>query len=287
MLIFHSLQPDWRRSLLSSALCSSLLVPIAAVTPLCTAQAVVRNPKKGVGAYRHPHVDADLADLNLAWYYDWGPTPKGIQTPAGVQFIPMIWGEQNLNAADEQGAKATGANVLLGFNEPNEKDQANMTVERALAAWPELEALGMRLGSPAVGTGDDLKADGWLARFMAGVKKNHLRVDFICIHPYQSSFDPDVATQSLVREVTRIHKLYHRPVWVTEYAMVIWHGSKGETPSYEKQAEFVTKSSAALDAVPFVERYAWYTTIPNQPTFSAFNEDGSETPVGASLRSAP
>ncbi len=268
-------------------LCSSLPVLLTVCSPANWAQSKVRDQKKGVGTYQHAHVDADLVDLKIAWYYDWGVTPKGLNAPQGVQFIPMIWGEKSLNAVDEQAAKATGAKVLLGFNEPNEKEQSNMTVERALAAWPELESLGMRLGSPAVGTGDDLKPDGWLARFMAGAEKNHLRVDFICIHPYQSSFDPEIATQNLVREVTRIHELYHRPIWVTEYAMVIWHGSKGETPSYEKQAEFITRSSAVLSALPFVERYAWYTTIPNQPTFSAFTEDGSETPVGAALRAAP
>lgn len=286
-MIFQCAQVHSQRPLQKYIVGLPLLLALAASASLSWSQSPAHDPKKGVGAYQHPHVDADLVDLNVAWYYDWAPTPKGIQTPPGVQFIPMIWGEKNLNSADEEAAKATGANVLLGFNEPNEKEQANMTVERALAAWPELEALGMRLGSPAVGTGDDLQPDGWLARFMAGVKKKHLRVDFICIHPYQSSFDPTQATQNLVNEVTRIHKLYRRPVWVTEYAMVIWHGSNGETPDYEKQAEFVTKSSVALDALPFVERYAWYTTIPNQPTFSAFNEDGSETPVGAALRAAP
>ena len=43
--------------------------------------------------------------------------------------------------------------MLLGFNEPDLAEQANMTVEKALELWPRLEATGMRLGSPAVACG--------------------------------------------------------------------------------------------------------------------------------------
>ena len=145
----------------------------------------------------------------------------------------------------------------------------------------------MRLGSPAPGTGDDLDPNGWFAQFMAAAKKRGLRIDFVCIHPYQRSFDPEQATRDLVREVNAVHDLYHRPIWVTEYAMVKWHGTQGETPDYAKQAEFASKSAAALEKIPFVERYAWYTTIPGQPTFSAFTSDGKETPVGTAWREAP
>ncbi|MGC2639208.1 MAG: glycosyl hydrolase [Acidobacteriaceae bacterium] len=235
--------------------------------------------KKGVGEYDQPHGAATLAQLGVAWYYDWKPRPDVAHAPAGVQFIPMIWGEQNLNPADLKAAKDAGAGIVLGFNEPNEKSQSHMTVQEALHAWPQLEALQLRLGSPAPGTGDDVKPDGWLAQFMAGARARGYHVDFICIHPYQSSFDPGQATNELIREVTTVHNMYHRPIWVTEYAMAQW-GPPQKTPSAAVQAEFIRKSTAALEKLPFVERYAWYGDVPRQPTFSTDRTDGTPTAVG-------
>ncbi len=235
--------------------------------------------KRGVGEYEQPHGARTLAQMKVSWYYDWKPRPDVAGAPASVQFIPMIWGTQNLDIADLQAAKATGSGILLGFNEPNEKGQSHMSVQQALDAWPKLEALHMRLGSPAPGTGDDVRPDGWLARFMAGAKTKGYRVDFICIHPYQSSFDPAQATRDLVQEVITVHNMYHLPIWVTEYAMARW-GPPQKTPSAAIQAQFAKESAAALNQLPFVERYAWYGDIPNQPTFSTNRTDGSPTPVG-------
>lgn len=250
-------------------------------TALCAA-----SSKKGVGEYRQPVGAKTLSELDVSWYYDWQPTTDVAGVSADVQFVPMIWGTKNLNAADLQAAKASGADTLLGFNEPNEKTQSNMTVQQALDAWPQLEALNMRLGSPATGTGDDVRPDGWLARFMAGAKTRSYRVDFVCIHPYQTSFDPDQATKDLITEVTTVHDLYHLPIWVTEYAMARW-GPTQLTPDYAAQARFATESAAALDELPFVERYAWYGDLINQPTFSLYNPDGTPTPVGAAWQAAP
>ena len=254
------------------------------LTSMLPAHAV--SPKKGIGESSQPNAMQTISNSNISWYYDWSPRPAaGIAFP-GVQFVPMIWGMNNLNAADLLAAKASGADTLLGFNEPNEKTQSNMTVQQALDAWPQLEALNMRLGSPAPGTGDDVKPDGWLAQFMAGARAAGYRVDFICIHPYQSSFDPDQATKDLIREVTTVHDMYHLPIWVTEYAMANWK-TPPQTPDAVTQAKFATESAQALEALPFVERYAWYGDVPNQPTFSLYNADGTPTPVGAAWQFAP
>ena len=68
---------------------------------------------------------------------------------------------------------------MLGFNEPNKSDQANMSVADAIAQWPEITSdPNIRVGSPAVS--DDGRA--WLEDFMDQVEANNLRVDFIaCI----------------------------------------------------------------------------------------------------------
>jgi hypothetical protein len=49
----------------------------------------------------------------------------------------------------------TDAEFILGFNEPDHVDQANMTPQQAADAWPELEkhANGRPLVSPATSIG--------------------------------------------------------------------------------------------------------------------------------------
>jgi len=246
---------------------------------LSSTSLLAASPRKGVGEYTQPHGAQVLAGLKVSWYYDWKPRPDVSGAPADVQFIPMIWGPRNLDEADLEAAKASGAGIVVAFNEPNESSQSNMTVEQALDAWPKLEALGMRLGSPAVGTGDDVKPDGWLARFMTGAKERGYRVDFLCLHPYQSSSDPEVATRDLVRELTEMHERYHLPIWVTEYAIANW-GARPNTPDAATEAKFARESTAAMDKLPFVERYAWYGAVADQPNFSTNEDNGKQTPVG-------
>ena len=262
---------------------SAMLLLSLGLTPTAL---VAASGKKGVGEYEQPFGAKTLSQLKISWYYDWRSTPDVQAAPASVQFIPMIWGLKNVNAEDLHAAKATGAGILLGFNEPDVGGQSNMTVQQALDAWPELEALHMRLGSPAAGTGDDVKPDGWLARFMAGAKARGYRVDFICIHAYQSSFDPEQATKDLIREVTTVHRMYHLPIWITEYALARWSPSQ-QTPDAAAEASFATESAKALQAVPYVERYAWYGDAPNQPPFSLYNAEGIPTVVGIAWRTAP
>jgi hypothetical protein len=103
------------------------------------------SPKKGIGEYGQPFAARTLVDWRVAWYYDWRPVSDVLDPPRNIQFIPMIRGRNNLNAADELAAKNSGAGILLAFNEPD--GQSNMTVEEALAARPQLEALHMVLGS--------------------------------------------------------------------------------------------------------------------------------------------
>jgi hypothetical protein len=239
--------------------------------------------KKGVGNYSNVPNSIDAMDtMSVGWYYDWGTAPVG-QTP-GIQFIPMIWSHSNVTESELAAAKQSGSGVLLGFNEPNVHNQSNMTVEQAIADWPKLESTGLRLGSPAVGTGEDMNPDGWLARFMAQVKAKGLRVDFICLHPYQSNFDPEKAVQDLKAELEYVHNAYHLPIWVTEYGLANW--DTNADPGAQSAASFAISSAALMDHLSYVERYAWYSLIPNQGSLSLLNSDGSLNDIGKAWAAA-
>ncbi len=160
---------------------------------------------------------AALRDSGVSWFYTWGADSKGVSAP-GVEFVPMIWGAANADAATIARAKAAGR-TLLGFNEPDLAGQAEMSVDTALSLWPKLQATGLRLGAPAVAAGAD-KAGGWLDEFMTGAAARGYRVDFIPLHWYGGDFRAGPATDQLEAYVSAVWARYHKPIWITEYALM-------------------------------------------------------------------
>ena len=213
--------------------------------------------KKGIGLWEGKGVGTGLKNLEVTWFYNWSVTPPATVHSRG-EFVPMVWGEKSVNANDLEKAKKNGR-VLLGFNEPDHKEQANMTVEQALALWPKLQATGMRLGSPASASGAE-KADSWFGQFMKGVKEKGYRVDFICVHNYQTNFtDPKAAAEKLKQFLQKVHERYPQPVWLTEFALADW-----KTPATpEQQQTYMKEVLPMLEKLPFVERYAWFALPPN------------------------
>jgi hypothetical protein len=214
------------------------------------------STKKGVSAAAFSGVTAALSDVGARWFYTWASDTQGITAPSGTEFVPMIWGSGSVTAAELAKAKASGT-TLLAFNEPDLAGQANMSVDTALNLWPQLQNTGMRLSAPAVAYGGDV-AGGWLDRFMSGAAARGYRVDFIPLHWYGGDFSTAAAGQ-LQSYVQAVYNRYHRPIWVTEYALIDFSGPTPRYPSSAQQADFVTRSTAMLNGLSFVERYAWFS----------------------------
>jgi hypothetical protein len=216
--------------------------------------------KRGVASARYlASAPAVLSPLRAAWAYDWSATtPRRLR---GVDWVPMVWGAGSVTRATMAGlrrARSSGrARNLLGFNEPDYGSQSNLTPGQAAGLWPQLQRTGLRLGSPAPA----VPADGWLARFMQLARARHLRVDFIALHYYQDFTDPH-AVPRLRRQLTAIHNRYRKPIWITEIgAMDIrrWHRPMARTPTAALAVGYMRRVFAMLDALPFIERYAWFT----------------------------
>ena len=228
-------------------LLTSLIVPVGAEPSPCPAQDAVKKGAAGGGKAGEENL---LRESGASWNYNWRPE-AGITMPTGVEFVPMIWGKRDIPAID----KVSGVGkVLLGFNEPDREKQGNITVEEALAEWPKLEATKMRLGSPAP-AGGGARPGGWLDRFMAGCKEKGYRVDFVCLHWYGESYDPEEATKNLKGYLTAVHDRYGKPIWLTEFAL---RNFKGEIATVAQQQAFMAKALPMLDELPFVERYSWF-----------------------------
>ncbi|MEV0901872.1 sigma-70 family RNA polymerase sigma factor [Actinoplanes sp. NPDC049802] len=249
-----------------------------------TAVPAVRSAKKGAAVWRFAGSKGALKDVGAGWYYDWGPNDDQVPGPAGVEFVPMIWGAANVTDATLRQAKSEG-DVLLGFNEPDLAEQSNMTVEAALAAWPELEATGMRLVSPAVAFGGD-KAGGWLDRFLTGAEAKGLRVDAIALHWYGSDFSAASVNQFL-GYVDAVHKRYGKPVWITEFGLINFGGSP-RYPSDAQKVRFIRGATAGLEKRRYVERYAWFglPAVGDSVDFGLYTDGDSPTAAGKAYRAA-
>ncbi len=209
-----------------------------------------------------------LSESGASWYYDWSATPNGISAPSGVPFIPMMWNASDVTAANLATVKQESS-YLLGFNEPDSGGQANMSPQQALALWPQLEATGMTLGSPAVSSGAATPG-GWLDQFMTGAKADGYRVDFIAVHWYGGDFDTASAVSELQSYLQAIWDRYHLPIWLTEFALIQYDGASTVYPSDAQQAAFLTAATAMLDGLSYVQRYAWFSL----PTSNGFGNTG-------------
>ncbi|MEV4637940.1 glycosyl hydrolase [Actinoplanes sp. NPDC049548] len=240
------------------------------------------SAKKGVSTWPFPRAADGIRDVGAGWYHDWSSDNEDI--PAQAEFVATIWGPGSVTDAELAAAKKSSKS-LLGFHEPDSKDQADLTVEKALELWPRLEETGLRLGSPAVASGADVP-DGWLDRFMSGAREKKLRVDFIALHWFGSDFS-DAAADQLMDYVQRVHERYDMPIWVTQFGLTNFTGEP-RYPDAKQLTTFLTKATKNLDATPYVERYA-YSSLPataDSEAYGLYCEDGTLTEAGVAYRDA-
>lgn len=240
--------------------------------------------KKGVSAWNFTGVGQALADSKVGWFYTWSSAGQQVNAPAGVEFVPMIWGPGSVTDAELNRARQEGT-TLLGFNEPDMVGQANMSVQQALDLWPRLQSTGLRLGAPAVATGANV-ADGWLDRFLQGAAARHYKVDFIPLHWYGADFNAGNATNQLRSYLQATYDRHRKPVWLTEYALIDFSSGTPRYPTQSQQAAFVRQSTAMLQELSFVERYAWFTLSTSRGDGTGLYNGATATQVGAAYRAA-
>ncbi len=262
----------------------SLLLLFCAATFLPAAQ----MPKKGVATWYTVTTQKAMTDMSVSasWFYTWAPTAGSVFHPASMEFVPMIWDETHVTTTELNQSKNSGSSSLLGFNEPDHPDQANMTPTQALDLWPQLEGTGLRLGSPVVAA-NGASAGSWLDQFMTGVQSRGYRADFVCLHWYGGDFNAQNSVNYLRTYLQAVYNRYQKPIWLTEYALINW-GSGPMYPTYAEQAAFATASVAMLESLSFVERYAWFGLPPCGvgATENLYDSSGNATAVGIAYRDA-
>ncbi|GIF11351.1 glycoside hydrolase family protein [Actinoplanes teichomyceticus] len=238
--------------------------------------------KKGVSTWQFTGLAGAVQDVGAKWYYNWGTNNDSM--PANAEFVPMIWDENVVTAANLAKVRTEGS-TLLGFNEPDLAGQAEMTVEQALDLWPQLQATGMRLGSPAVAFGGNT-AGGWLDRFMTGARQRNLRVDFITLHWYGSDFS-DAAVSQFMGYVKAVHDRYRLPIWITEFGLMNFSGAP-KYPSTAQITAFIRNATAQLESASYVERYAWFSlpAVGDSVDYGLYRDATTPTEAGKAYRAA-
>lgn len=209
--------------------------------------------KKGTGGW--------VGQYGTAWAYDWA---RGDKDGLGKSqfYAPMQHREgwPNLTTLHKKyhdwnndGKPA----FLLGFNEPDRPDQANMTVERAMELWPELMALDVPLVSPACAQGGD---SWWLNDFMDRLDASGFRCDFTGGHWYSGP-----SSDNLMAYIDNLQNRGNgRPVWLTEFSVVDWSGGSGNW-SEESNYNFILEALWRMEGKANLDKYAVFLFSGSSP----------------------
>jgi hypothetical protein len=228
--------------------------------------------------------------LKVSWYYNWMQSADApCSSPSvGGEFVPMIWGHAG---AEQSSAGITSAistmvskgyKTVLGFNEPDNTTQSNISVATAISLWPAFNNPAIQIGAP--GAQANTTGVAWSTDFIAQVNANpSLRVDFIAIHWYGwNAGSCEANASTLEGHIRKIEALPgNRPLWLTEWGCL----NNSDTGSAAVTLAHVTGAVAMFARHPRLERYAWYPWA--GPTHALANTDGSLTALGAYYASLP
>ncbi len=215
-----------------------------------------RSLKRGVSYSFSISGDAKLLSPGVSWFYNWGPdvstTLNTEVTDNKIDFIPMAWnGSFDATRIRNYKIAHPECEYLLGFNEPNLTDQANMTPTVAAQKWVAFSALAkelnMKMISPAMNYGtlsgysDPIV---WLDEFFTLVPLSE--IDGIAIHCYMGN------ASSMASYVNRFKK-YGKPIWLTEFC-----GWEQNITSVNAQMNYMSEAVNYLECNGNVARYAWF-----------------------------
>jgi hypothetical protein len=224
--------------------------------------------------------------LNVSWYYNWTeketePCSSGL----GGEFVPMVWGHSGAeqSASGIQTAISSfvgkGYKYVLGFNEPDNTGQSNISVATAISLLPAFDDSSILVGTPA--SQANTSGQTWFKDYMGQVNANtSLRADFIAIHWYGWNAGSCDKTASQLESYVKYAEGFagNRPIWITE-----WGCLNQSAPTLAGVVDFYNGAVAMFARHPRVQRYAWY---PWSTNCALNNSDGSLTSLGVAYAAA-
>ena len=224
----------------------------------CHSSALGQPDKAGLGASAGSLSSA----ANVSWAYDWGN--NGASSGHNGEYVPMFWnGAGNIESTAARLITENNSDYILGFNEPERSDQANISVATAVARWRRITSsfagTGIKLVGPAVS--DNANGRAWLADFMAEVDADPtLHVDEVAFHWYGTVNinNPQGGANSFLNRVAQYHNDYGRNVWITEFAGLDFGGNYTTQQMNDWNEAFLDIVIPVLESRDYVTRYAWW-----------------------------
>ncbi len=262
----------------------------------CGTYSQTKSYKRGVAYGYHSVKDMQNFSPHISWWYNWAAQPdaaiRNTYQNYEVDFTPMAWNNIGIAGVSSWADKDSTIKYLLGFNEPNFKEQANMTPKQAAAAWPALQKIArkhdLKIVGPAVNYCGNCVSEGgttytnpftYLDDFFKAC--DTCQVDFIGLHWYG-------AGNSIMNYIGNARK-YKKPIWVTEFAS--WDYSSPVQNSAE-QIKYLAGTTNFLERDPDVYRYSWFigrrqTGQTTYPYIDLYGADGMLTELGKMYMNIP
>jgi len=218
---------------------------------------------------------ADWHKGRVSWMYTWSAWKPGGNS-VGLDFVPMLWGSKQISDWTKLVVEGY-ATSALGFNEPEQPGQSNMSPEDGATMWKTymnpLSAKGYRLISPCPSSGPD--GIVWLQNWL-GACNGECNVDAMCTHYYGTS------ASDFQDYITKFHAAFNKNMWVTELACQNFAG--GAQCDQAQVNSFLQETTAFMDSQPYIERYAYFGTMVNlgnvNPENGLMNSDQTPNSLG-------
>ncbi|KIY62007.1 glycoside hydrolase family 128 protein [Cylindrobasidium torrendii FP15055 ss-10] len=194
----------------------------------------------------------------VQWYYTWSPKTYIWQPPSGIEYVPMLWGNRQLDewkATINDTLKAGGVTKILGMNEPQETGQSNMTPKEGAEMWKEYinpllnEYPDLELGSPAPSGAPSGKE--WLLDFLD--ECDGCTVDFIACHWY------DINATDFIEYMEDFHETFKRPIAVTEWSCQNFNTDDQCTE--DEVVDFLNTTQTWMDNTDWIKMYAYFGSL--------------------------
>jgi len=173
--------------------------------------------------------------------------------PEAVEFIPQVYGVPGRGRRAKETAKEPVVpkeyNTILGWNEPNLHDQADIPPKEAAVAWRKFQKKyhdRVLVAPSTAGT----NATGWFDAFMEACKGlGGCRFDYLATHHYKVE-SAEKTMKTLKDYSDRYDK---KPIWLTEFA--VW-----KTHDEDKIINYIKDLLPQLENADFIYRYSWFVS---------------------------
>jgi hypothetical protein len=209
--------------------------------------------------------------------YTWSPEIPELARTLGFTPIPQLWGDDQVSDFKSKVVKGY-ANMVLGFNEPNEPGQSNMSPSHGADLWKQyiepLKNQGYTLISPATSSNPNGKV--WMNSFLSSCNGG-CTLHGVAIHYY------DITPQGFIQYIEDWHNTYNLPVYPTEFACQNFNG--GAQCSEDQVHNFMSTITAYMDSADWVPAYFAFGIMKDMQGVNTLNQlmnnNGEPTALGS------